>query len=233
VDATLVQDLVGLGYASSRDGVPPAPLDAALAAAPPRRPARPNLVRGYEHLTVDTRGRVLRPPGVPLDSGGLGKGLAVDLAAEGLPAGVRYAIGCGGDLAVGGSPELRWEVAVRDARSAREGHRLALPAGGVATSGIDARLWARPDGSYAHHLLDPATGAPAWTGVVAATAVADSALEAEVLAKTALLSGPAGARRVLYGRGGVIQHDSGRIEVVPALPVAVRLARGAVLRAAA
>ena len=103
----------------------------------------------------------------------------------------------------------------------------------MATSGIDARLWARPDGSYAHHLLDPATGAPAWTGVVAATAVADSALEAEVLAKTALLSGPAGARRVLYGRGGVIQHDSGRIEVVPALPVAVRLARGAVLRAAA
>ena len=94
--------------------------------------------------------------------------------------------------------------------------------GGVATSGIAARIWRRADGSYAHHLLDPATGRPAWTGRVAATAVAESALEAEVLAKTALLSGPLVARRVLRPRGGVLQHDDGRVEVVPG-PTVVRL----------
>ena len=82
----------------------------------------------------------------------------------------------------------------------------------------------RPDGSYAHHVLDPATGRPAWTGLVAATAVAGSALEAEVLAKTALLSGPLAARRLLRRRGGVLQHDDGRVEVVPA-PAVVRLPR--------
>ena len=37
-----------------------------------------------------------------------------------------------------------------------------------------------------------------------------------MLAKTALLSGPLGARRLLRRRGGVLQHDDGRIEIVPA-----------------
>ena len=131
----------------------------------------------------------MRAPGVRLDPGGIAKGMAADLAAAALPAGVRYAISCGGDVAVGGGEP--WEVAVRSARSEAEVHRLRLRAGGVATSGIAARLWRRPDGSFAHHVLDPATGRPAWTGLVAATAVAGSALEAEVLAKAALLSGPA------------------------------------------
>ena len=45
---------------------------------------------------------------------------------------------------------------------------IALGDGAVATSGVDARLW----GAAAHHLLDPATGEPAWTGVVSATALA-------------------------------------------------------------
>jgi len=96
--------------------------------------------------------------------------------------------------------------------------------GGVATSGIGARIWRGEDGRYAHHVLDPATGRPAWTGLVAVTAVAGSALEAEVLAKTALLSGPLAARPLLRRRGGVLQHDDGRVEIVPA-PAVVRLPR--------
>jgi len=37
-----------------------------------------------------------------------------------------------------------------------------------------------------------------------------------VLAKTALLSGAEGGRRLLRRDGGVLQHDSGAVEVVPA-----------------
>ena len=37
-----------------------------------------------------------------------------------------------------------------------------------------------------------------------------------------LLSGPLGARRLLRPRGGVLQHDDGHIEIVPA-PAVVRL----------
>ncbi len=51
-------------------------------------------------------------------------------------------------------------------------HTFELSAGGVATSGIGKRSWLGPDGSPAHHLLDPGTGKPAFTGVVQVTAIA-------------------------------------------------------------
>ena len=74
---------------------------------------------------------------------------------------------------------------------------LELGCGAVATSGLNVRIWRRADGRYAHHLLDPATGEPAWTGLVGATALGATALEAETLAKAALLSGPDGRRELL------------------------------------
>jgi thiamine biosynthesis lipoprotein len=222
VDATLLGELEQAGYVESWDAAARADVDLALAAAPARRPAAPAPWRVADRIGLDAEERIVRAPGVRLDPGGLAKGMAADLAARALPAGVRYAISCCGDLAVGG--ERPWEIAVRDARSDAEVHRLRLRAGGVATSGIAARIWERDDGPYAHHVLDPATGRPAWTGLLAVTAVAGDALEAEVLAKAALLSGPLGARRLLRRRGGVLQHDDGRVEVVPA-PAVVRLPR--------
>jgi thiamine biosynthesis lipoprotein len=200
-------------------GDPRAPLAEALAAAPPRRPATAHPDRAYEQLHVGLSGAVHRPAGVQLDSGGLAKGLAADLAAGLVPRGVRYAISVGGDLAVGGGVQ---PVLVEPVTPGADGPRLVVPGGGVATSGVHARLWRRDDGSYAHHLLDPSAGEPAWTGLVCVTAVAPSVLEAEVLAKHALLAGPAVARRLLRRAGGVLQHDDGRIEGVAAAPV-VRL----------
>jgi FAD:protein FMN transferase len=211
VDATLLNALEDAGYRASRAGLQPAPLGAALAAAPPRRPATP---RGPLRLGLDGAA-VRRAPGVRIDSGGLAKGMAADLVAAQIPAGVRYVVACGGDLAVGGGAP--WGVAVRDVAGA-EIHRLSVAAGGVATSGISGRIWQEPDGTFAHHLLDPGRGEPAWTGLVAVTAVASSALAAEVLAKTAVLSGPRRARHRLAD-GGVLQHEDGRVEIVEPRPV--------------
>jgi thiamine biosynthesis lipoprotein len=143
--------------------------------------------------------------------------MAADLAGALMPPDVDHAIACGGDLAVGGRP---WEIAVLGTRTGEEVLRQAVPPRGGAPSGIHARRWRRPDGAIAHHLLDPSTGRPAWTGLVAVTAVAASALDAEILAKRALLSGPLGARRLLRARGGVLQHDDGRVEQVAALAAA-------------
>jgi thiamine biosynthesis lipoprotein len=222
VDATLLGELERAGYVEHWDPANRADVDVALAAAPPRRPAAPAAWRIGDRIGLDAEGRVVRAPGVRLDPGGLGKGMAADLAIASLPAGVRYAISCGGDLAVGG--ERPWDVAVQSARTDAVVHHLRVRSGGIATSGIGARIWRTEDGRYSHHVLDPATGRPAWTGLVAVTAVAGSALEAEVLAKTALLSGPLEARRLLRRRGGVLQHDDGRVEIVPA-PTVVRLPR--------
>jgi FAD:protein FMN transferase len=220
VDATLLGELERAGYAEHWEAEHRADVDVALASAPPRRPAAPGVWRVRDRIGLDGEERIVRAPGVRLDPGGIAKGMAADLAAASLPAGVRYAVSCGGDLAVGG--ERPWDVAVRSARSEAEVHRLRVRSGGVATSGIGARIWKAEDGRYAHHVLDPATSRPAWTGLVAVTAVAGSAVEAEVLAKAALLSGPLGARRLLRRRGGVLQHDDGRVEIVPA-PAVVRL----------
>ena len=225
VDATLLAPLEHQGYTTSRAGVAPAGLDEALPAAPPRRPARPHPARAHAGVGVDVEGRVVRPRGVRLDSGGLGKGLAADLGAITVPLGIRFAISCGGDLAVGGAtPDQPWEIAVHSARTGEAVQWLRVRAGGVATSGITSRLWRRPDGRFAHHLIDPATGEPAWTGLVAVTAVAATTLDAEVVAKTAMLSGPDRARTLLARRGGVLQHEDGRVEIVAGLP-AVRLRR--------
>ncbi len=109
--------------------------------------------------------------------------------------------------------------AVRD-RGRAPAHRhvdrrdRAVRRGGVATSGLNVRIWRRRDGHFAHHLLDPSTGRPVWSGLIGATALGDSALEAETLSKMALLLGPAGAREVLAEHGGVIVHDDGAVEVI-------------------
>ena len=69
--------------------------------------------------------------------------------------------------------------------------RFPLAQGAVATSGISRRVW-QIDGTktFSHHLLDPATGQPAWTGVIQATAVAGSAQEAEMDGAGRLLIAP-------------------------------------------
>jgi thiamine biosynthesis lipoprotein len=67
----------------------------------------------------------------------------------------------------------------------------------------------------AHHLLDPATGRPAFTGLVQVTALAATATQAEVRAKAALLSGPSHAADWLPD-GGVVIGDDGDITVLQA-----------------
>lgn len=217
VDPTVLGAVRRAGYAQSRAHVPPVPLPArALLEAPPRRPARPDPAAGWRAVEVDDRAGVIRrPPGVELDLGGSAKGWAADLVAARLAPHGRCAVDCGGDLRVVSDRGAPWEVRVRHPITGGVAHTLHVRSGGVATSGIDVKLWRRPGGDYLHHLIDPSTGLPAWTGLVAATALAPTALEAEALAKAALLSGPCAGRRLLRAHhGGVLVDDAGRVELV-------------------
>jgi FAD:protein FMN transferase len=181
----------------------------ALAIAPSRRPASPSPLAHWRQIQVDGT-VVTRSPGVQIDSGGLAKGLFADLAAERLTQHAAFAVDCGGDLRVGGA---RRAVEVTSPFDDSVLHRFELAEGGVATSGIGRRSWLDESGAPAHHLLDPGTGLPAFTGIVQVTALAPSALEAETLAKAALLSGPASARGWLP-HGGVVVFEDGAREVV-------------------
>jgi thiamine biosynthesis lipoprotein len=205
VDPTLTPELEAAGYDRTRR-TPELSLAEALATAPARRPAKPHPAVRWARVRIGDDS-ISREPGIRLDTGGTGKGLAADLLALRLPSSERWAIDCGGDLRVNGP----FEIEVRHPLTGETAHRLELTGGGVATSGIDTRIWRAEDGTARHHILDPATGAPAWTGVIGATAVAPTALEAEALAKAALLSGPAGAGRWLRRHGGITFLDDGQV----------------------
>jgi thiamine biosynthesis lipoprotein len=215
IDPTVADAVVRAGYATSWAGQSPASLADALRAAPPRRPAGPDPAARWR--TVAVRDEVIeRPPGLALDNGGTGKGLAADALAHRLADLPRFVIDCGGDIRTGGTRSATDPVEIEVARpgSGETVHRVALGDAAIATSGVDARLWRGEDGRFAHHLIDPATGVPAWTGLIGVTAIAPTTLEAETLAKTALLSGPDGARRILAAHGGVVFTDDGDVEVV-------------------
>jgi thiamine biosynthesis lipoprotein len=216
VDATQLGALERAGYDRSlRDIADPAPTGPGAPSGIPRD-ARPDPRCAWERVRADrVTGVVHRPPGLRLDSGGLAKGLAADDVAALLGEVDRVAVDCAGDLRLGGRLPTARPVLVADPLG--DGHvaELTLPASSaVATSGVTRRRWRRRgelgDDDFAHHLLDPATGRPAWTGVLQATALAPSAVEAEVRAKAALLSGPEHAPGFLP-HGGVLVLEGGRV----------------------
>jgi thiamine biosynthesis lipoprotein len=212
VDPTLLRPLEDLGYRG--ESAAPLSLDLALRLTPVRAPAAPAARAAWRDVVVDReRSTVTRPPGVALDSGGIAKGLFADVLAEDLDGCDAFAVDCGGDLRLGGVAGRGREVRVESPHDGRILHTYALVAGGVATSGIGRRSWLGTDGRAKHHLLNPATGRPAFTGIVQVTALAPTALRAEIRAKAALLTGPAGARRWLPD-GGVVVYDDGAFDVV-------------------
>jgi thiamine biosynthesis lipoprotein len=214
VDATLLPQLVRAGY--DRDLSTPVPLAFALSRAPAHRPAHAHPAARWREIEVDRwAGVVRRPPGLMLDSGGIVKGLLADLLGSELATHASFAVDCAGDLRIGGTARLARPVNVASPFDESILHTFNLREGGIATSGIGRRSWLNADGAPAHHLLDPASGRPAFTGIVQVTALAPSALQAELRAKAALLAGPEQARRWLPD-GGLIVRDDGTHTVLSA-----------------
>jgi FAD:protein FMN transferase len=191
-DPTVGAALVAHGYDRDFDE-----LIALSGAAPgPPRPLPRAPVPGPAGIEVDTwSDEVTLPHGVTFDPGGIGKGLAADLVATALvETGAAGAlVNLGGDLRAIGTPPTAtgWTISVADPmRPHHELARIALPHGAIATTSRLRRVWSTPHGE-AHHLIDPATGWPADTDVVAVTAIADQAWRAEALTKLLFLAGPA------------------------------------------
>jgi thiamine biosynthesis lipoprotein len=214
VDATLFDEVEAAGYVDSREGADFETPSPPMLGAVPTRPAATG-EGAWRQVSVDhDRSLVIRPPGVRIDGGGIAKGLLADLLGEPLERLETFAIDCCGDLRIGGHARRPRTVLIDDPYGGPPIHELALHAGGVATSGITKRAWRTGSSGIAHQLIDPATGRPAFTGVVQVTALAPTAFEAEVLAKQALLSGSArAAEKLPYG--GVVVQDDGNVEIIP------------------
>ncbi|HVC86634.1 MAG TPA: FAD:protein FMN transferase [Gaiellaceae bacterium] len=183
-DPTVLPALIAAGY------------DRSFEQLAVRVPRRANGWRAGAEINVDAgAGRVRIESGAAVDLGGIGKGYAATRALEamadawpGLPGGL---VDLGGDIALAGETPERgpWRIAIADARHpGTTAGILALRSGGVATSGRDVRRFG-PDASL-HHLIDPATGAPAQPGPLAVTVVAPTATDAEAHATALAISTP-------------------------------------------
>jgi FAD:protein FMN transferase len=211
VDPTLLPQLEQAGYAHSRVGLEPADLAAAIAAAPVRRSAAAHPAGAWRKIELDpATGTVRLPAGVRLDLGGSAKGMAVDIAARMLANSPAFAVDAGGDVRLGGTHPAPRAVRIEHPLTGEIAHELFQARAAVATSGLRTRVWRTAEG-YAHHLIDPARGTPAWTGVIQATALAPTALEAETFAKTALLLGPDHGHTLLAHNGGALILDDGEL----------------------
>jgi thiamine biosynthesis lipoprotein len=221
VDATLLKDVQRAGYTDDLGA--PVPLQRALALADARGPAGGSPQAAWREIEVDLDARIVaRPPGVMLDSGGLAKGLFADVLGEVLASHRGFAVNCAGDLLIGGTDEMTRAIRVESPFDGRVLHTFESSRTGVATSGIGRRSWLGRDGKPAHHLLDPATGRPAFTGIVQVTALAPSALLAEIYAKAALLAGPRAAPGWLRHGGAIVFDDGSHQVVVPPAVLTLR-----------
>jgi thiamine biosynthesis lipoprotein len=162
---------------------------------------------------------IMLPAGLAIDPGGIGKGLAADLAvAQLLSSGAAGAlVSVGGDMVMGGTPppgiDDAWTVAVEHPITpAATVCTLALKSGGIATSSTRSRRWTQ-HGEERHHVIDPERAAPSTTDLASVTVVATAGWLAEVHATAALVSGSRGALRYLdeHGLSGVIVHDDGTV----------------------
>lgn len=214
-DPTVLPALAAAGYDRSFERVAP---DGP--AVPWPRPAVP----GCAGIVLQPEtGLVHLPPGVALDLGGIAKGHTADRATAALlSCGAAGALASlGGDLRVAGSPPdgEAWTVGIEDPlRPGRDLGILALADGAVATSSRLRRRWRR-GGQTLHHLIDPATGAPADRGVEAAVIVAGEAAWAEVLAKAALVAGPEDGAVLVgrFGATGLLVLSGGEVVHLPGL----------------
>jgi thiamine biosynthesis lipoprotein len=138
-----------------------------------------------------------------IDLGGIGKGLAVDMAIAATDFLPDRCVNAGGDIAVRGEPHPGegWTIELEDAGD-RAPLTVTIRDAALATSTITRRRWTARDGER-HHLIDPRTGRPSTSPLRTVTAVARSCVEADVAAKTALLLGEDGLdfldRRGLHG----------------------------------
>jgi len=163
---------------------------------------------GWEKISWQ-RPRLMVPPGMEIDFGGIGKEYAVDRSALLLAAetDASLLINYGGDLFATSARAdgHSWRIGLDDpaATGERSTGELEIRRGAIATSG-DARRYLLKDGIRYSHILDPRTGWPVPDAPHSVTVVADTCLEAGMLATFAMLMGR--EAEVFLGRQATGHH---------------------------
>jgi thiamine biosynthesis lipoprotein len=220
VNPTVLNALEAAGYRASFDAMRREAIGSAPAAATPPAPSSTAFARWREIERDSATHSVRLPAGVRLDFGGIAKGWAADEAARRLAVHGPALVNAGGDIAVSGPMRggSGWLIGI-DAPLGIELppdsslELVDLHTGGVATSGRDYHRW-QQNGAWQHHIIDPRSGVPADTDVLAATVIAPTAGEAEIAAKVVLLLGSDAGLDWLDARpglAGLLVLESGQV----------------------
>ena len=131
--------------------------------------------------------------GVQIDLGGIAKGYAGDCVKEIFENhGCTGVIDLGGDVVFAGTKEdgSPWRIAVKDPNNPSDflGTLSATNECAVVTSGIYERNFEQGGVTY-HHIIDPATGKPAESGLVSVTVVCGDAASADALSTALFVMG--------------------------------------------
>jgi thiamine biosynthesis lipoprotein len=145
---------------------------------------------------------------VPVDLGGIGKGLALRwaraIAGRILPPSGGALIEAGGDIAAVGGPADtdRWRIEIEDATGLGEPPAVVeMRDAAMATSSLAVNRWRAPDGRLVHHLIDPCTGGPGGAGLLSVTVAGPDPAWAEVWSKALFLEGAQGIADLARSRG--------------------------------
>lgn len=139
------------------------------------------------------KGAIRIPSGMSLDFGSWGKEYAVDFAAAIIQESGfdTYLVNFGNDIRVSGAPDGTpgWVIGMEDPLdTTRVLKRLVQTSGGVAASG-NYRRKVTIDGQTFGHIVDPRTGRPAASEVIATHVTANTTLLAGILSTAAIILG--------------------------------------------
>ena len=214
VDPTVGRALIALGYDRDFEAVKSTDRQRPISIVP---------APGWRAVRVDEAAGTIRVPrGVSLDLGATAKALAADRAAARAhaAAGSGVLVALGGDIAIAGPvPAGGWRVRVTDdhhAGAEAPGQWIVLRSGGLATSSITARRWQAGARSL-HHLINPASGAPAEVVWRTVSVVAITCLDANIASTAAIIRGrrapdwleSLGLPSRLVSSGGAVRHLGG------------------------
>jgi FAD:protein FMN transferase len=154
---------------------------------------------GADVIEIDrTANQVRVVGGHELDLGATAKALAADRCARAAfeASQIGVLVSLGGDIAIAGpAPAEGWSILIAEDHAApldSRGEVIALNAGAIATSTTTLRRW-RQGGIDRHHILDPATGAPAREHWRTASVVAANCVDANAAATAVIVWGEAAA----------------------------------------
>ena len=156
----------------------------------------------------------LKYPGQSLDLGGIAKGFAGDRFMEvfGEYGVISAFSNIGGNVStLGNKPDgAPWVVGIRHPRRNSLIGAVAVTGKAVVTSGDYERYFLDKNGRRYHHILDPAAGYPAESGLISVTVAADDAMTADALSTALFVAGLEKGAAILekYPQAGAVLADA-------------------------